>query len=447
VVPGSSPGGTTSKIKPSQQCGGFSILHYFPRLFAHILHNKNRNLKQIMATLKALLDTRRAKSDGCYNIIFRITHNRKTCTLNSGVSTLEQHWNDKKSEIIKTHPNSSLLNLKISKQYFKLQQVILTLDDNFSMSEFKTLISDKPQSTSQTTFKAFAEQLITQMTEVGRTGNALVYQTAVNRFTSYCNNRDICFSEIDYTLLDKFSHHLIRSSLKQNSISNYFRSIRAIYNRAIKSKIVDRANYPFADINIKTEKTAKRAISKDDIIKLKLLRLETNSTAEKSLKCFLLSFYLRGISFTDLAYLKQSNITDGRVVYKRRKTHKNYSINLFPEAQVLIEQLHVDGSKYLLPILPNDTLEDGLETKKIIRQFIKTTNKYLKRMSEQVGLASPVTTYTSRHSFGTIAKRLGYSNELIAEALGHEYGNKITNIHLDTFDTDVLDTMHKNVIS
>ena len=70
----------------------------------------------------------------------------------------------------------------------------------------------------------------------------------------------------------------------------------------------------------------------------------------------------------------------------------------------------------------------------------------MKRLSVEVGLCSPVTTYSSRHSFATIAKRMGYSNELIAEALGHEYGNKITNIYLDTFDLDVLDAMHKEVI-
>jgi integrase/recombinase XerD len=400
-----------------------------------------------MATLKKLLDTRRQKSDGCYNIIFRIIHNRNNYSINSGVSVLGHHWNEKRNEIDKSHPNANLLNLKITQQYFKIQKVILQLDDEFSMDKLRFMIDDNLKKQLSTTFKSFAEQLITQMMEVGRTGNALVYQTAVNRFISYCNNRDVCFSEIDYTLLDKFSHHLIRSGLKQNSISNYFRSIRAIYNRAIKAKIVDRSNYPFHDFSIKSEKTAKRAISKDDIIKLRQLNLEVNSTAERSLKCFLLSFYLRGISFTDLAYLKQSNIIDGRVVYKRRKTHKNYSIKLFPEAQVMFEQLHVDGSDYLLPILPNNTQEDSIETKKVIRQYIKTTNKYLKRMSEQVGLCSPVTTYTSRHSFGTIAKRLGYSNELIAEALGHEYGNKITNIYLDSFDTDVLDTMHKHVIS
>jgi site-specific recombinase XerD len=394
-----------------------------------------------MATLKKLLDTRRQKSDGCYNIIFRIIHNRNNYSINSGVSVLGHHWNEKRNEIDKSHPNANLLNLKITQQYFKIQKVILQLDDEFSMDKLRFMIDDNPKKQLSTTFKTFSEQLITQMMEVGRTGNALVYQTAVNRFISYCNNRDVCFSEIDYTLLDKFNHHLIRSGLKQNSISNYFRSIRAIYNRAIKAKIVDRSNYPFHDFSIKSEKTA------NDILKLRQLNFEPNSTAERSLKCFLLSFFLRGISFTDLAYLKQSNIIDGRVVYKRRKTHKNYSIKLFPEAQTLFEQLHVDGNDYLLPILPNDTLEDSLETKKVIRQFIKTTNKYLKRLSELVGLCSPVTTYTSRHSFGTIAKRLGYSNELIAEALGHEYGNKITNIYLDSFDTNVLDEMHKHVIS
>ena len=399
-----------------------------------------------MVNLKTLLDKRRQKSDGSFNIIFRITHNRKVYTLNSGFQTLELHWNDKRNEIDKSHPNAKLLNLKVTQQYYKIQQAILQLDEEFSMEKLRYLVDDNPKKQLQTSFKVFAEGLIAQMIEVNKTGNALVYQTAVNQFMLSVSNEQLMFTDIDYVLLEKFSHHLVKRGLKVNSISNYIRTIRAIYNKAIKMKMVDRSLYPFYDFSIKSEKTAKRAISKDDIIKMKQLNLNPNSAAEKSLKCFLLSFYLRGISFTDLAYLKQSNIIDGRVVYKRRKTHKDYSIKLFPETQVLFDQLYLDGSKYLLPILPNDALEDSIATKKIIHQFIKTTNKYLKRLSEIAELGSPVTTYTSRHSLGTIAKRLGYSNELIAEALGHEYGNKITNIYLDTFDTDVLDSMHKHVI-
>lgn len=398
-----------------------------------------------MASIKLLLDTRRAKSDGTFNIIFRITDSRKVHTINSGFSLQQSFWNEKKQEVTKSHPNSKLLNIKLSKFYFKLEQATLSLDDEFSIEKLKEVLSGKPKNDTANTFHVFSNKIIEQMMEANRIGNAIVYQTAANRIISFCG-KDIPFEELNYQLLDQFNHHLITAGIKQNSISNYLRSIRAIYNKAIKMKVVDRSFYPFSDFSIKTEKTAKRAILKNDILKLNQAPLELNPTAHKSLKYFMLSFYLRGISFTDMAYLTPNNIIDERVVYKRRKTHKDYSVKLLPKAEQLFQELHLDTNKYLLPILPNDIVEDSLRAKKIIQQFIKTTNKYLKLLSIQAGLYSQVTTYTSRHSFATIAKRLGYSNELIAEALGHEYGNKTTNIYLDTFDTDVIDAMHYKVV-
>ena len=399
-----------------------------------------------MANIKMLLDLRRAKSDGTFNIIFRITNNRKVFTINSGVSLKQNYWDEKNGQVVKTHPNSKLLNIKLSKHYFKIELAVLSLDDEFSIEKLKAMLSGKPQIEAPETFQVFADKIIQQMMEANRVGNALVYLTAVNRLIAFCG-KDVTFEKLNYTLLDQFSHYLITSGLKINSVSNYFRSIRAIYNKAIKLKVVERSFYPFHDIIIKSEKTAKRAILKDDITKLLEIHVEQNSTCWRSLNYFMLSFFLRGISFTDLAYLKRSNINDVRIEYKRRKTHKNYSVKLFPEAETIINQMQVPGSDYLLPIIPNYVPEDSLKAKKIIQQWIKTTNKYLKRLSEEAGLSNPVTTYSSRHSFATIAKRMGYSNELIAEALGHEYGNKITNIYLDTFDTDVLDAMHQQVIS
>ena len=108
--------------------------------------------------------------------------------------------------------------------------------------------------------------------------------------------------------------------------------------------------------------------------------------------------------------------------------------------------MYAPGSDYLLPIIPFGFTEDSVRAKRIIQQCIKTTNKYLKRLSTEVGLGSPVTTYSSRLSFATIAKRMGYSNELIAEALGHQHGNKITNMYLDSFEASVIDEMHQHVI-
>lgn len=399
-----------------------------------------------MANVKLLLDTRRAKSDGNFNVIFRITHIKKVYTINSGVAVLEKHWNEKKSEIDKSHPNSKLANLKLSKDYFQIQQAILRLEDDFSIEALRNLIDGKPANSKPTNFKAFSEMLITQMFQVKRTGNAIVYQTAVNRFLQFCDKPDIKFSEIDYSLLQRFSHSLTLQGLKQNSISNYFRSLRAIYNKAIKEKLADRSQYPFYDMKIKTEKTAKRAILREDIMNLKEVPILQNTVCEKALNHFLLSFFLVGISFTDLAYLKPENLVDGRIVYRRRKTGKNYDVKVFPQAEAILLKYSDNDSSYLLPILQNGVPEDSIKAKKIIQQWIKTTNKYLKRLSVEAKINATVTTYVARHTFATTAKRLGYSNELIAEALGHEHGNKITNIYLDSFDREVVDEMHYKVI-
>ena len=75
--------------------------------------------------------------------------------------------------------------------------------------------------------------------------------------------------EIDYSFLDRFDQYLTLSGAKTNTISNYSWTIRAIYNKAIKAKLIDRSHYPFLDIEVKSEKTSKRAALITDISGLK----------------------------------------------------------------------------------------------------------------------------------------------------------------------------------
>ena len=157
-----------------------------------------------MATIKVLLDLRRAKSDGSFNIIFRITNLKKVYTINPGISLQKYFWNE----------------------------------------TIKAMLSGKPQVETPDTFQVFADKIIQQMREANRVGNVIVYQTAVNRLISYCG-RDVTFLEIHFRLLDQFSHHLITSGFKQNSVSNYFRSIRAIYNEDLSIKIFILGSLPF----------------------------------------------------------------------------------------------------------------------------------------------------------------------------------------------------------
>ena len=401
--------------------------------------------QEIMIHLKIVLDKRRKKLDSTYPIVFRVTEVKKVTNLQSGISILDDYWDNTNLKIINTHPNAHALNFSLTKKYYDLQKVILALESEstFSIENLKIGLGNKPLPIKNKSFYQFSTQLINEMIEVDRVGNAIVYRTAVNRLIAFINNKEINFKEIDFTFLDNFKRKLIIDGVKPNTIGNYFRSIRAIYNKAIKSKIIDRAYYPFVDISIKTEKTAKRAISKESLIKITEINIKTNSREFHAVNYFLLSFSLIGISFTDLAYLKNSNIKKGRVSYKRRKTHKNYDIKLSPLGLKILK-LYENNGEYLIPILNNKVKENSFEAKKIISQWIKTTNKWLNRIGEANGIDS-LTTYVSRHSWATIAKRLGFSNELIAESLGHEYGNKITNIYLDTFEQNIIDDLNLKV--
>jgi len=58
-----------------------------------------------------------------------------------------------------------------------------------------------------------------------------------------------------------------------------------------------------------------------------------------------------------------------------------------------------------------------------------------------------LTFYYARYTWANVAKQLGYSKDKIAEALGHEYGNKVTGIYLDNYGNEVIDEMNLEVIN
>jgi site-specific recombinase XerD len=405
-----------------------------------------------MVYFKVLLDDKRPKADNIYPVVVRVTHNRNNTSFVTGIRVNSSSWDALASKVKSSHPNAQTYNKTIAEFYSKVQNQSYQLvnEGNFTFADLKERMSDgytavtisKPKC-----FNDFAQQLIENLIETNKAGNAMVYKVAVKRFNAYVNNPKLKFADIDYNLLDGFKRQLLKDGVKQNTISNYFRTIRAVYNKAIKSKLVDRSRYPFLDIPIKTERTAKRAITTDELIKIANIELKPKSQKWHARNYFFLSFALIGASFTDLAYLTSANVKKGRLTYKRRKTGKELNIKLHPYAEKIFFHYKGMSTKYLLPILPANTVEDSMRAKALLMQAIKLTNKYLERIVEDCELDCEVTTYVARHSWATTAKRLGFSIELIAEAMGHEYGNKITNIYLDNFDQSVIDEANAKVIS
>lgn len=397
-----------------------------------------------MVHLKTILDTRKIKGDGTFSLYYRITDNKKVSYLHTGFSIALEQWDENKQQVKKSQKNAQLINASISKRFFELQKAIIELDNEgiFSLERLKDSLSSQYKNL---TLREFADDLIKGMFAKNKTGNAIVYQTAINSLFKFKPSKELRFTDLTIDLLQNYQDWLEENNCRINTISNYLRTIRAIYNKAVKARIVDRKHYPFTELNIKTERTAKRAFSKttiDNIIKLDLLE---NTPICKARDFYILSFYLIGINFTDIAYLTKGNIVGDRIEYKRRKTGHCYSIKILPQALNLIDKyLSYDG-QYLFRLLPDEIVPNCLQAKRLIQQWIKTTNKYLKVLSTGLNLDKPCTTYTVRHSWATIAKQMGYSKEVISEALGHQQGNQITEIYLDKYDSDVIDNLNETV--
>lgn len=73
-------------------------------------------------------------------------------------------------------------------------------------------------------------------------------------------------------------------------------------------------------------------------------------------------------------------------------------------------------------------------------------NKNLKLIAKRAGMEHSLSTYWARYSWANIARKLGYSKDMIAEALGHSYGNKVTSIYLDDYPSEVIDEMNGRVL-
>lgn len=400
-----------------------------------------------MVYFKVLINNKRKKEDAIYNVVIRLTHNRATTSISTGVRVHESQWDEKKSLVKSSNSNAQLLNSQIQAFYAKVQKLSIQLEEEgiFSFTELQERLTFKQAIKKVLTVDDFADLTINGLISEGKTGNALVYQAAWNRLSKFNLQKPISFKQLTSKFLQDFKVQLIKDEVKVNTISNYLRTIRALCNRAIKEGVCAEEQYPFKYFKIENEPTLKRAISFVDLKKLLVHRREGVRNERHSVNYFFLSVSLIGISFTDLAYLKKTDIVDDRLIYIRRKTKKVYSIKLTPLSQSIINIYSSNDRTYILPVMREGIKEDSLQAHKIVKQWIKTTNHYLDKLSKQLKIGK-VTTYVARHSWATTAKRLGYSNEVIAEALGHEYGNRVTNTYLDSFESSIIDDINLAVL-
>ena len=312
--------------------------------------------------------------------------------------------------------------------------------DRSSMEEIKQYLTNEH---SELMALRFAKEVIEEMKQAGKFGNARVYETMQRSLSAYVKDKDFALRLVSYRWLKKYEAWYLAKGNSINGLSVILRTFRALYNQAIKRKLISRDYYPFDDYSIKSEKTRKRAISQADIEKLKNFEPKTDRQW-RAKHYFFISFYLMGASFADIARLQVKSIFQGRIEYRRMKTGRLHSIAITAPLQQLLDlyMKNKQADDFILTIIRSDEPEKQIVQ---IRDELRRYNKTLKEIGKLCKIEAPLTSYVSRHSYATLAKYKGVPTAVISEALGHS-DEKTTQIYLDSFENEVLDEYHKQII-
>lgn len=393
-------------------------------------------------------DTRRAKKDGTYPVIFRLSHLGKTLSIPTGISINLSDWDAKKRHVKKTYKGTNSvtrLNNYLQKKKSGIFDKINELDEQgtlngYSIAQLKRFLVG---SDSGSDFFGFTEDLISELNKAGRYGNAKVYGTVLGVLKGFHKKASLDFREVNYDFLKRLETHHLSKGNSLNSLSVYLRTIRAIYNRAITAALAEKKYYPFDTYKIRQTQTQKRAISGEELKKIIDLKLNENHECFDARNYFLISYFLYGLNFIDLAFLKHENIVGDRVEFKRRKTGKEFSIKISPQLHPILEYYlnQENESDFIFPIVKRAKGIDQYHDAKWARARY---NKKLKMISEMCGIKTNLTSYVSRHSFATQAMMKNIPLTAISEMMGHSRLNT-TQVYLKTLPNEVLDEYNKRI--
>ena len=300
-------------------------------------------------------------------------------------------------------------------------------------------------------FSRCGELYIDRLREEGRYSTAHVYKNALFSFSVFCGTCNVSFRQITRESLRLYGQYLYENGLKLNTISTYMRMLRSIYNRGVEA-----CNAPFVPRLFHEAYTGIDVCQKRALTAAELHRLLFDDPRSERLRRIQdiasLLFQLCGMSFADLAHLEKSALENNILRYNRIKTKTPMSVEVLDSAMVKIDRLRsVRKSQpgcpdYLLDILCGDKSRKDEKAYREYQSALRWFNNSLKELARALHLKSPVTSYTLRHSWATIAKYRGVSIEMISEALGHK-SIKTTQTYLKGFGLEERTEVNKGNLS
>ena len=377
-------------------------------------------------------------------IFYQIIHNRVIRQQKTDYHLFTHEWNEKRCTVIVNGNRSNYLQSvkeRIEWDMRRWDNIIRQYESRRLKYDADDIIDAFQKRTKEQTLFNFMQGIIARLQLMGKERTAETYHSTLKSFMKYREEKDILLEDIDSDVLQMYEAYLQKRHISKNTCSFYMRILRAVYNRAIEKELTEN-RHPFKHVYTGIEKTVKRAIPLKTVKQIKNLDLPIQSPLEFARDMFLFSFYTRGMSFIDMAFLKKTNLANGMLSYRRRKTGQQLFIRWEKCMQEIVDKhdRHND-SPYMLPIIIPDRKDERAQYKNMLYR----TNKSLKKVALLAKLPIPLTMYVARHSWASAAKSKNIPISVISEGMGHD-SETTTQIYLASLDTAVVDRANRIIL-
>jgi integrase/recombinase XerD len=402
-------------------------------------------------TTKVWLLKKREKKNGKYPVKIKVIFNRLICFYQTGVDLSEEEFKE-------YHCRKDLKKQFDDIIYYlnKADKIVKDLGRNFSWKEFDTLYYNRKPTGNQINTHSQSINIVTHLegyaTKLygeGAIKTSKGFTTTANHLKDYLKKKDDCllFSDITPEFLNLLEKYFLSSKrkLSYSSVGVYMRNIRTIFNQAISKKIISSELYPFGKGKYvpPSSKKAKKALPIEEIEKIYNYK-PGNPEEARAKDMWLFAYFANGLNVKDIAFLKYENIKKETITFIRAKTKHSTKDNIQKIEVFITEDIkRIIGKwgkkpqrpkSFIFDILHPNDLSD-LQIYRDINQAVRTINKYMKRIAEELKLDRIPTTNFARHSYATVLKRAGVPIEMISEQLGHT-SIKTTEIYLGSFESD-----------
>lgn len=325
------------------------------------------------------------------------------------------------------------IRIKLSPQLIQLGEKELLIEIDESVLSRNYL---KPKS--EKFLFIYMEQIIKELEDNRQISTAANYKSTLKSFKRFRNGKNIALSKINDKVIQQYEAYLKNEGIKMNTVSFYMRVMRAVYNRAVEDGLAAEKQL-FKNVYTGIDKTEKRAVPLQTIKAIKELYMPSRAL-HFARDMFLFSFYTRGMSFVDMAYLKKTDLDNGILTYKRRKTKQQLSIKWEKCMQDIVNKWP-SYNENLLPIITTA----GKDERTQYKSCQKNVNQQLRKISKMLKMRKGITMYVARHSWASIAKNMNIPLGVISDSMGHT-SLKTTQIYLSAIDMDIINKANLKII-